>query len=441
MDFSSLGNTAVIGLQWGDEGKGKIVDLLTEHFDCVVRYAGGANAGHTVLVGGEKFALHLLPSGILRPNVVNIIGPGVALDLAVLIEEIDALRQRGISLAGRLLIARRAHLVMPYHKKQDQLSEARLAGGRKIGTTARGIGPCYADKMLRSTAFRVADLYRPDEFRTRLIEVMAERNKLFAALYGDADPLDAEQVADQWLAFAERLAPHIADTTLVLHDALAEKKRILFEGAQGSLLDVNHGTYPFVTSSNCTAAGVAAGAGVPPSAIQTYLGVVKAYSTRVGGGPFPTELPDATGDRIRQRGHEYGTTTGRPRRCGWFDAFAVRYSVKLGGIDQLAVMHLDTLSTFEELRICTGYRRAGESLRGFPADAHELAAVEPVYETLPGWREEIGEVTHYDRLPAAARRYLDRLEQVVGIPITLVSVGAERTATLHRRVSPPLEKK
>lgn len=432
MDFDSLGNTSVVGLQWGDEGKGKIVDLLTESFDLVVRYAGGANAGHTVRVGEEKFALHLMPSGILRPGVLNIIGPGVALDLDILSTEIDGLRKRGVAVNDNLLISLRAHLVMPYHKKQDRLAEARLGDSRKIGTTAKGIGPCYADKALRMTALRVTDLCYPDEFREKLGEIISDRNRVFASLYGDSEPLDAKAIADQWLGYAERLRSHFVDTTSVLNDAIADGKRILFEGAQGSLLDITHGTFPFVTSSTCTAAGVAAGAGVPPSAVQSYLGVVKAYCTRVGSGPFPTEQADATGDLIRERGHEYGTTTGRPRRCGWFDAFATRYSVLLGGITQIAVMHLDTLSTIGDLKICTGYRVGGKQLRTFPADIRELEHVEPVYETLPGWQEDISAATSFEALPTAAQRYINRLEEVLGAPITIVSIGAERTATLHR---------
>ncbi len=432
MDFQTLGNTVVVGLQWGDEGKGKIVDLLTEHFDVVVRYAGGANAGHTVRVGDETFALHLIPSGILRPGVVNLIGPGVVLDLETLLTEIDGLRARRVAIGENLLLSDRAHLVLPYHKKQDRLEEARLSPDRKIGTTARGIGPCYADKMLRASAFRVADLFDAAAFRKRLSDVVADRNKLFAALYGDAEPLNADDIARQCLDFADKIAPHVCDTTAVLHEAVAAKRRILYEGAQGSLLDINHGTFPFVTSSTCTAAGAAAAAGAPPSSIKNYLGVVKAYSTRVGGGPFPTELTDATGDSIRNRGHEFGTTTGRPRRCGWFDAFATRYSVALGGITQAIVMHLDTLSTFAEVRICTGYRYNGQELRSFPADLRIFSGVTPVFETLPGWREEIKGAKSFEELPDAARRYVDRLEAAIGVPITLVSVGPERTATLHR---------
>jgi adenylosuccinate synthase len=286
--------------------------------------------------------------------------------------------------------------------------------------------------MLRSTAVRVADLYHPDEFRVKVGHIVAERNTIFAALYGDHESLDANRIADELLEMGRQLAPHVTDTTLVLHDAIASGKRILFEGAQGSLLDITHGTFPYVTSSTCTAAGVAAGAGVPPSAIKSYLGIIKAYSTRVGGGPFPTELTDAVGDRIRERGHEYGTTTGRPRRCGWFDAFATKYSIDLCGITQIVLMHLDTLSGFSELKVCTGYRHRGEKLRIFPPDVHVLGAVEPIYETLPGWDGEIGAAASFDDLPDRGRAYVELLEKYFRVPITLVSIGADRLATLHR---------
>lgn len=432
MDFQRLGNSSVIGLQWGDEGKGKIVDLLTEHFDMVVRYAGGANAGHTVRIGSEKFALHLVPSGILRPGVQNVIGPGVALDLEILCSEIEGLRARGIEIGKNLRISNRAHLVMPYHKKQDRLTEARLGVTRMIGTTAKGIGPCYADKMLRSTAFRLADLYHPDEFRKRVVDIVNDRNKTFSTLHGDQELLDARQIAENFLTLAEKVRVHVADTTMLIHDALAAGSRILFEGAQGSLLDLNLGTFPYVTSSTCIAGGVAANLGIPPAAIRSYVGVVKAYSTRVGSGPFPTELSDATGNRIRERGHEYGTTTGRPRRCGWFDAFATRYSAEISGITELAVMHLDTLGSFPEVKICTGYRHRGAMLRFFSPDVEVLGECEPVYETLPGWDGDLARVTRYEQLPPEARQYIETVERLVGVPITLVSVGAERTATLHR---------
>jgi len=434
MDFASLGNCCVVGLQWGDEGKGKIVDVLTEHYDVVVRYAGGANAGHTVRIGDQKFALHLVPSGILRPQVTCVIAAGVVLDPEVLVREIDHLAERRVAVGDNLRISSRAHLVMPWHKRQDALSEAALSADRKLGTTTRGIGPCYADKMLRSAAFRVGDLSDASSFRARVREAAALKTRLLAAMYGSAGdpPLDSDAIADQYLALGARLAPHVTDTTQLLHEALSSGRRVLFEGAQGSLLDIDHGTFPFVTSSNCSATGVAAGAGVPARAVRSYVGVVKAYSTRVGAGPFPTELKDATGDHIRERGHEYGTTTGRPRRCGWFDAFAARYAVQLGGIDQVALMHLDTLAGLPEIHVCVGYRRGGRPLAHFSPESRLLEEAEPMYETLPGWPASDEPWRSIEQTPPAARQYVDRLESLLGVPITLVSVGAERTATLHR---------
>ncbi|MCK6455566.1 MAG: adenylosuccinate synthase [Phycisphaerae bacterium] len=432
MDFTALGNTCVLGMQWGDEGKGKIVDVLTEHFDFVVRYAGGSNAGHTVRIGDRKFALHLVPSGILRPDVYCVIAPGVVVDPALLVQEIDGLRAAGIRVGSNLIVSDRAHVVMPYHKRQDQLSEQALAEERKIGTTARGIGPCYADKMLRSTAIRMGDLLHPDRARGKIREIVALRSRYFAAVYGDSDRLDGDAISDEYLAHADRLRDHIADTTPILHDALRARKRLLFEGAQGSLLDVDHGTYPFVTSSNCGAGGVASGAGVPPRCLNSVVGVMKAYCTRVGGGPFPTELHDETGETIRRRGHEYGTTTGRPRRCGWFDAVAARYCVALGGVTELALMHLDTLGALPEIRVCTAYRHRGRMLEHFTPDLSVLDEVEPVYETHPGWGPESPPVTDYEQLPVSARSYVERLERLMGVPITLISVGADRVATVHR---------
>jgi adenylosuccinate synthase len=431
MDFKQLGHTCVVGMHWGDEGKGKIVDLLTEHFDIVVRYNGGGNAGHTVQVKGEKFALHLLPVGVLSPNKTAVIGPGVALDLPRMLEEIDALADRGISVGAGLKISDRAHLVMPYHKRQDALSEAAL-GDAKIGTTARGIGPCYADKMQRATALRVADLLRPEEFREKLERIVQQKNTIFAALYEDAEPFDAGAIADAYVEHAERIRPNICDTTSFLYEARQSGKGLLFEGANGTLLDIDHGTFPYVTSSTTSAIGVPAGAGVPPQTIQTCLGVTKAYTTRVGAGPFPSELKDDVGQYIRDRGHEYGTTTGRPRRCGWFDAVAAEYSIHLGGVTQVAIMHLDTLSGLERVGICTGYRTAGGRLPGFISDCSLLQEAEPIIEYLPGWLEDLRDVQRQEDLPRSARNYLDRLESLLAAPIRLVSVGPERTQTLVR---------
>jgi adenylosuccinate synthase len=432
MDFKKLGHTCVVGLHWGDEGKGKIVDLLTEHFDIVVRYNGGGNAGHTVQIAGEKFALHLLPVGVLRPGKTAVVGPGVALDLLRMLEEIDALKLRGVAV-GDLKISDRAQLVMPYHKKQDQLSEAALGTG-KIGTTARGIGPCYADKMLRATALRVGDLLHPDAFRDKLARVVDLKTRTFAALYGDREPLDARTMADEFLAAADRVRPNICDTTTYFYEAIQAGRRLLFEGANGTLLDIDHGTFPFVTSSTTGAIGVPAGAGVPASTLKTCIGVTKAYTTRVGAGPFPSELDNEIGQHIRDRGHEYGTTTGRPRRCGWFDAVAARYSVRLTGITHLAVMHLDTLTGLDRIGICNGYTTAAGPLAGFVSDPTLLAEAQPVIEFMPGWKDDPRNARSFDRLPPQARDYLTRIESLVGAPIAIASVGPDREQTLIRQV-------
>lgn len=429
MDLTKLGHTCVVGMHWGDEGKGKIVDLLTEHFDVVVRYNGGGNAGHTVQLGEERFAVHLLPVGVLSPSKMAVIGPGVALDLPRMLEEIDALDRRGIKVGENLRISDRAHLVMPYHKKQDALSEAALGSG-KIGTTARGIGPCYADKMQRATAIRVTDLLHPDSLRERLTRIIEFKNKLLAAMYGDVEPLSADALADEYIAYARRIRNNICDSTQLLYESMQAGKKLLFEGANGALLDVDHGTYPFVTSSSTSALGVPAGAGVPPQSLKTCLGVTKAYTTRVGAGPFPSELDNDIGQYIRERGHEYGTTTGRPRRCGWFDAVAAVYAVRLVGITQVAVMHLDTLTGLDRVGICTGYRTPSGPLPGFISDGVLLAKAEPVIEYLPGWKEDLRAARTIEELPATARAYLDRLASLLGIPVSIVSVGPERRQTL-----------
>jgi len=433
MDFTNLGHTCVVGLHWGDEGKGKIVDLLTEYFDVVVRFNGGGNAGHTVQIEGAKFALHLLPVGVLRPGKTAVVGPGVALDLPRIIEEIEALDTRGIHVAGQLRLSDRSHLVMPYHKKQDRLSEEAL-GNRKIGTTARGIGPCYADKMLRAPALRVVDLLKPEQFRTRVAAIVEQKNKLFTALYDDREPLSADAIADEYLACAAKVQPCICDTTSFFDKAVQTGQRLLFEGANGTLLDIDHGTFPFVTSSTTSAIGVPAGAGVPASTVRTVLGVTKAYTTRVGAGPFPTELDDAVGQHIRDLGHEYGTTTGRPRRCGWFDAVAARYSTRLCGATYLAIMHLDTLTGLERVGICTGYTSGGLPLEGFVSDGELLARAEPVIEYLPGWRDNPRDARSFGALPEQVRAYLARIEALVGVPVAIASVGPDRTQTLVRCV-------
>jgi len=426
MSFRDLGNTCVFGLQWGDEGKGKVVDLLLEDFDVVVRYAGGANAGHTVVIGDQKFALHQLPSGILRENVASIITGGVVLDPAVLLGEIASLRERGVKIGDNLRISERAHLVLPYHRREDALAEKGARCEERIGTTARGIGPCYADKYARHWAIRVCDLYPAQRLRERLAAVVAHKNAVLAAVYESREMIDARQLAQEYQAFAAELKPYVCNTTTLLHDLLKQKKRMLFEGAQGAMLDVDHGTYPFVTSSSAGAGGVVSGAGVPIRAIQSCLGVIKAYSTRVGAGPFPTELKDSLGDAIRERGGEYGTTTGRPRRCGWFDAVAARYAAMFAGPDALALLHLDTLSGLEKVQICVGYKRGHTRIDEFPTDSSTLEQVEPVYEEQEGWSEPLGECRRFGDLPKAAQAYVQRVSARLEVPVRMIGVGPAR---------------
>jgi adenylosuccinate synthase len=425
-------NVTVVGLQWGDEGKGKVVDALAGTCRYVVRFCGGANAGHTVNTAGQKFAMHLIPCGVFSAGVVNIIANGVVFDPVVALEEIDGLVKRGVRVGpANLRISSAAHVVMPWHKLQDSLSEQALGGG-KIGTTAQGIGPCYADKAYRSTAIRTGELIDAEGLRNRIARIAEARNKTFAALYG-AQPMDASAIAERYAECGRRLAPMICNTGAILRQALAGGQRILFEGGQGSMLDIDHGTYPFVTSSSVSSCGVPAGAGVPPSAVGQVLGVIKAYTSRVGAGPFPTEQDNPIGDYLRQRGHEYGTTTGRPRRCGWLDAFAVRYAVELSGAEELALSLLDVLSGLDEIRICTGYRRNGREVESF--DPATLEGVECVYEVLPGWREETRGCRRFGDLPAAAAKYVQRIEQLVGRPVGLISVGAERDAAIVHHTS------
>lgn len=431
MRFDELGHSCVVGLQWGDEGKGKIVDALVEHFDVVVRFSGGANAGHTVIFDGKRFALHLLPTGVLREGIISVLGCGMVVDPAVLLGEIESLRQRGIVLDDRLRISDRCQLVFPYHRRQDVMAEKVAPPGGKIGTTARGIGPCYADKVSRRWGIRLCELYQPDRLRKRLASIVSHRNAYLAALYDDREPFDPGAITDEYLAFAEQLRPYVCDVAVELAEHMRAGRRVLFEGAQGSLLDIDHGTYPFVTST-CTGVGaVASGAGVPPTTVRSTIGVVKAYTTRVGEGPFPTELKDSVGDRIRERGKEYGTTTGRPRRCGWFDAVATAYTAMIAGPRRLALMHLDTLSTFDELKICVAYRHGQRTLNTFPADAYTLEEVEPVYETLPGWRDDLGECRRFEELPPPARAYVEQIATRVGVPVGLISVGPSRDQTIY----------
>ena len=423
-------NTCIVGLQWGDEGKGKIVDILAEKADIVVRYAGGANAGHTVVVGDTKFALHLLPSGSVRPDTTCVISNGVVVDPDCLTGEIDSLAEKGISLTDRLFISQNAHLVLDYHKAEDQLREDAL-GKNKIGTTIRGIGPCYADKVSRTFAVRAAALTDLDTLKQKLEKTVDYKNKVFGALY-NAELLSAEKIYQKCRIYAEKLVPFICDTTEFLHKSIDQGKSILFEGAQGTLLDLDHGTFPFVTSSNSSSLGMSAGCGVPAKNVDKFIGVIKAYTTRVGSGPFPTEQDNEIGSYIREKGNEFGTTTGRPRRCGWFDAVAVLYSVTIGGIDAIALLHLDTLSGLKELNVCRAYKIGSADSVFFPSNIKRLAQAEPVYETVDGWDEDITEVTDFDDLPENARNYVTVVEEYTKTPVTIIGVGPKRRQIIFR---------
>jgi len=419
-------NIAVLGAQWGDEGKGKIVDMLTPHFATVARYQGGHNAGHTVYVGGKKFVLHLIPSGILHPGVTCIIGNGVVIDPQALFKEIDELGKMGIAVDGRLLISEKAHVILPYHRELDVLSEARR-GERKIGTTSRGIGPAYEDKIGRR-GIRICDLLGD---RAALQEEVRENVNARNQIIKDST-LDWKPLFDQLLAYGERIRPWAADCSLFLARTIAQGKNVMFEGAQATLLDIDHGTYPFVTSSNASIGGVCTGLGVPPRAIGGVLGVAKAYTTRVGEGPLPTELSGPLADRLRESGQEYGASTGRPRRCGWFDAVVVRYSARINGLDALALTKLDVLDGLPEVLLCTGYKTASGTMSEFPADLRLLTAATPVYETMPGWSAPTKGATAIDQLPAEARRYIERLEAVSGVPCAIISTGSDRAETIVR---------
>ncbi len=423
--------TCVIGLQWGDEAKGKVVDLLTEHHDIVVRYQGGANAGHTVVRGDQTYKLSLLPSGILTPGVQCVVTGGVVINPPSILAEIDGLRARGVAVGDNLMLSDRAHVIFPWHMAEDRAFDESTADGENIGTTLRGIGPCYRDKVGRSYALRLGDLLRPT-LRDRIAHIVDIKKRSLAGLNGAAaaTELDAEQIFQEYSGYAQRLKPHIADTTSYLLDAMENDKLVLFEGAQGSLLDVDHGTFPFVTSSNSSGVGVSSGSGVPGRFINRIIGVVKAYSTRVGGGPFPTEQDNEQGQLLRDRGNEYGTVTKRPRRCGWFDAVAVRYTARLSGVDELAVMLLDVPSTMPEIKICTAYEIGGRRVTDFPSHVDDLRRAVPVFETLPGWQQEISDVRELADLPQNARGYLNRISDLIGRPVSYVSVGPERTQTI-----------
>jgi len=418
-------NLAVVGAQWGDEGKGKIVDLLAPHFSIVARYQGGHNAGHTVYVNGTKFILRLIPSGILHPDLTCVIGNGVVVDPDALFTEIDELERHGVTVGSRLLIAEKAHLILPYHRELDLLAEARR-GERKIGTTSRGIGPAYEDKVARR-GIRVGDLFDPSSLADEVRENVSARNRLIRD-----STLDWKPVYDRLLVNAARMRPWVGDVSLFLARAMAAGRPILFEGAQGTLLDIDHGTYPFVTSSNASVGGVCTGLGVGPHTIGGILGVVKAYSTRVGEGPLPTELTGEGGNRLRESGQEYGAVTGRPRRCGWYDAVAVRYAARINGLDAVALTKLDVLDGLDQIPICHAYRCNGETQTEYPADIRQLAVCKPIYETVRGWSRPTAGVRAFAQLPLEAQRYIARLEELTGVAVAIISTGSERADTIIR---------
>jgi adenylosuccinate synthase len=421
-----VANVIVVGAQWGDEGKGKITDLLAEKAHMVVRYQGGANAGHTVIVGENTYKLHLVPSGILYPHVTCVIGSGTVIDPAKLLEEIAMLKSKGIDLT-RLHIALGAHVTMPYHRILDTAEEKRRGSGA-IGTTGRGIGPTYTDKANRS-GFRMGDLLDGPHFKTRLAEVLELKNLILTRIY-DEEALSLDAIYDEYMAYGEKLGAYMANTALLVHEAIQHKANVLFEGAQGTLLDLDQGTYPYVTSSHPVAGGACIGTGIGPTAVDRVIGVAKAYTTRVGAGPFPTELEGELGETLRRVGHEFGTTTGRSRRCGWFDAVVGRLAVRVNGLDALAITKLDVLDGFSEIRICTGYRFHGETLTEFPTNFEVLEHVEPIYEIVSGWQSSTANCRTYDELPREAQNYLKRIETILGVPVAIVAVGPERDQTI-----------
>ncbi len=420
--------TIVVGAQWGDEGKGKIANLLAQNADLVVRYQGGNNAGHTVVIGEERYALSLIPSGVVYPTVTPVIGNGCVVDPAVMLAEIDALNQRGID-TSNLRLSANAHLIMPYHRKLDAIRE-RFLGKQQIGTTKKGIGPAYQDKFTR-TGIRVQDLFDPNIFRDKLEAALVEKNQLLTKVYNQL-AMSAEKIADEYLGYAPRLLGYVTDTSLLVWQAIRDAKNVVFEGAQATLLDIDHGTYPFVTSSNPTAGGALTGTGIGPGAIDRVLGISKAYVSRVGSGPFPTELHDEIGEQMVDIGGEYGTVTGRRRRCGWLDAVALRYAVRVNGITELALMKLDVLSAFPTLKIATAYTSLGDRYEEFPRQQRVLYNCTPVYEELAGWEQDITGVRAFSDLPAEAQAYVERIEDMVGAPISMISVGPERSATFGR---------
>lgn len=420
--------TALVGAQWGDEGKGKTIDILASRADMVVRAMGGSNAGHTVVTDGITYKLHLIPSGILYPGTVCVIGNGTVISPAVILKEIQGLKDHGVSM-DNLRIDARAHVILPYHVAMDELSEKSLGKG-DIGTTKNGIGPCYMDKAER-TGIRMCDLVKPEVFREKLARNVAVKNKILAALYG-AEPMDAEEIFKEYSEYAKALAPYVCDTSVLVYDAIKAGKKVLFEGAQGALLDLDVGTYPFVTSSHPTSGGFCVGTGVGPTLIDEVIGVCKSYTTRVGKGPFPTELNDEMGEHIRRTGFEYGTTTGRPRRCGWLDTVILRFAVRVNGLTALAVNKLDTLTGIDKLKVCVAYVKNGVRIDHFPTDISDLEGCEPVYVEVDGWKENLENVRSYDELPAAAKKYIELIERETGVPVKMIGVGPDREQNINK---------
>ena len=417
--------TILVGSQWGDEGKGKIVDILSEHYDVVVRYQGGASAGHTIKIDGKQFILHLIPSGILRRDVICVIGSGVVIDPQALLDEIKFLEEHNISIKDRLYISQNAHLIMPYHKLLDSISEK---GERKIGTTGRGIGPCYIDKYARK-GIKIVDLLNKPHLEKLIRQNIEEKNTILTKVYNENE-LEVDKIISEYIEFDKAIDPYIKDVPVYLNQAMSQGKNILMEGAQGTLLDVDFGTYPYVTSSNPTSGGGCTGTGIPPTKITSVFGIVKAYTTRVGLGPFPTELDEENGEKLRQAGAEFGATTGRPRRCGWFDSFMMRYSRMINGIERVAITKLDVLSYHDQIQVCTGYELDGKELTSYPTDIARMGKVKPIYETLPGWKQDISKVRNYDDLPSETKDYLSFISEQCGFEISMISVGPSRDETI-----------
>lgn len=417
----------IVGAQWGDEGKGKIVDMLSEDIDIVARYQGGANAGHTVCIGDKNYVLHLIPSGIFHKHVKCVIGNGVVIDPVALMEEIQMVKSFGVKIDGRLFISHNAHLIMPYHKLLDNIREQ---GSQKIGTTGRGIGPAYIDKYMR-TGIRVVDLLDRKVLREKLTHNIEEKNQILSKVYGKTE-IDIEQLINEYQEFDKQIDPFVTDTSAYLNNALSKKKKVLAEGAQGALLDVDHGTYPYVTSSNPTSGGACTGLGIPPTSVKSIIGIVKAYSTRVGNGPFPTEQINETGETLRKVGHEFGATTGRPRRTGWLDMVSLKYSLMVNGITEIALTKLDVLDEFDEIKICVGYKKDGKVLTSFPTDVQTLETVEPVYKSYKGWETTISGAKKWKHLPKTTMKYVETIENLSGVKVSVVSVGARRDQTIVR---------